>query len=109
MCEAGSPVSAFSLHPGEIHTPLVRHSFLAGWGAYLGTRVGFLKTPQQGAATSIYAAVTPGLEAASGAYLVDCSLCEEGCSSAGKDLGMARALWDKTEELIGEAMAAAMG
>jgi NAD(P)-dependent dehydrogenase (short-subunit alcohol dehydrogenase family) len=67
-------VEAFSLHPGVIPTPIVRT--LGGWGtAFL--KIGkyfFLKSIEQGAATSIFAATAPGLTP--GSYLSDCRVSE---------------------------------
>jgi hypothetical protein len=59
-----------------------------------------LKTQAQGAATTIFAATAP--EIPSGAYLVDCK--EAKSSAAGRDMNVASALWEKTEELVSEAL-----
>jgi NAD(P)-dependent dehydrogenase (short-subunit alcohol dehydrogenase family) len=70
---AGSDVAAYCLHPGVIHTPLMKHLGVAG--AIFGV-LGrpFLKTIAQGAATSVFAATAPELTPAhSGIYLADCN------------------------------------
>lgn len=98
--EEKSAVEAFVLHPGVIPTPLGRHM---GW---LGTMLNavsskFQKTVPQGAATTVWAATAPELAGRSGAYLADCQVAEP--NRQAQDADMARALWDKTEELIAAA------
>ncbi|MBL8950564.1 MAG: SDR family oxidoreductase [Myxococcaceae bacterium] len=63
-------VKAFSVHPGVIPTNLSRSMF----GAAVFRAVGrlFMKSVEQGAATTVYAASAPELEGQSGAYLSDC-------------------------------------
>ena len=75
---SGRGVSANAVMPGGIMTPLQRHMERAemvamGWidpetGA---VREGF-KTPEQGASTSVWAAVGPELEGVGGLYLENC-------------------------------------
>ncbi|XP_035991514.1 retinol dehydrogenase 13 isoform X2 [Fundulus heteroclitus] len=67
----GSGVSAFCLHPGVIRTELGRH--VEGWIPLLGAVLRLpalllMKTPRQGSQTSVFCAVTPGLEDLSGRY-----------------------------------------
>lgn len=67
----GSGVTVYSLHPGVIRTELGRYvqtrypllSALLSFPALL-----LMKTPKQGAQTSIYCAVAEGLESQSGCY-----------------------------------------
>uniref|UniRef100_A0A665SXV7 Si:dkey-23o4.6 n=1 Tax=Echeneis naucrates TaxID=173247 RepID=A0A665SXV7_ECHNA len=70
-CPTGVGVSSFCLHPGVIRTELGRH--VQGWFPLLGMLLSIpslllMKTPHQGCQTSVYCAVTPGLEARSGRY-----------------------------------------
>ena len=71
-------IRAFSVSPGSILTPLQRHMTkeeLIARGAIDETgrpRAG-LKSPQQGAATSVWAAVGDELEGVGGEYLEDCA------------------------------------
>lgn len=60
----GSGVTAYSLHPGTVNSELVRHSSFMRclWRLFFF----FIKTPQQGAQTSLYCALTEGLENLSG-------------------------------------------
>lgn len=60
----GSGVTAYSVHPGTVNSELVRHSFFMRclWRLFFF----FIKTPEQGAQTSLYCALTEGLEDLSG-------------------------------------------
>jgi NAD(P)-dependent dehydrogenase (short-subunit alcohol dehydrogenase family) len=73
-------VRAFAVHPGGILTPLQRHltkeeMMDMGWidadGNQLETR---FKTPEQGAATSTWAATSPRLDGLGGVYCEDCDI-----------------------------------
>ena len=70
-------ITANAVHPGGIMTPLQRYldqeeMVAMGWmDAEGNVREGF-KTPEQGAATSIWAAVGEELEGVGGLYLEDC-------------------------------------
>ncbi|MFD4197815.1 SDR family NAD(P)-dependent oxidoreductase [Amycolatopsis thermoflava] len=82
--ELGEPsgVRAFSVHPGSILTPLQRHIPLAeqianGWVDENGTPVAdWFKTPEQGAATQVWAATSPALAGMGGVYCEDCDIAE---------------------------------
>jgi WW domain-containing oxidoreductase len=65
-------VKAFSLHPGVIPTNLTRS--IVGGAIFRVVGRLFLKSVQQGAATTIYAAAAPELAEQNGAYLSDCAL-----------------------------------
>jgi NAD(P)-dependent dehydrogenase (short-subunit alcohol dehydrogenase family) len=74
-------VRAFALHPGGILTPLQRHvpreeQIERGWILPDGTvNPAFpMKTPEQGAATQTWAAVSPQLDGLGGVYLEDCDV-----------------------------------
>jgi NAD(P)-dependent dehydrogenase (short-subunit alcohol dehydrogenase family) len=112
-------VRAFAVHPGGIATPLQR--FLsqeemqaAGWIDEDGNIIGEnFKTPEQGAATTVWAATSPQLEGRGGLYLADvevAQLVDEpsdiGAGGAGVlawavDPEAARRLWDVSAELTG--------
>jgi NAD(P)-dependent dehydrogenase (short-subunit alcohol dehydrogenase family) len=111
-----SGVRAFSLHPGGIFTPLQRHIPKAemverGWidedGNFLNPE-GF-KTPEQGAATQVWAATSPQLDGLGGVYLEDCDIAEpavDGDQSGGvkawaTDPEQAARLWELSAELTG--------
>nr|XP_054401408.1 dehydrogenase/reductase SDR family member on chromosome X isoform X4 [Pongo abelii] len=69
LAAEGSHVTANVVDPGVVNTDLYQHVF---WGTRLVKKLlGWLlfKTPDEGAWTSIYAAVTPELEGIGGRYL----------------------------------------
>ncbi|XP_056900309.1 retinol dehydrogenase 13 [Takifugu flavidus] len=98
----GTGVSSFSLHPGVIRTELGRH--VHGWFPMLGTLLSLpslllMKTPTQGSQTTLYCALTPGLEQLSGRYFSDCA--EKETSPEGRDAVAARRLWEESARLVG--------
>ncbi len=111
-----SGVRAFALHPGGILTPLQRHlakeeMVERGWIDEHGNPLnpeGF-KTPQQGAATQVWAATSPQLDGLGGVYLEDCDIAEPapsdgertGVMSWAVDPEQAARLWDLSADLTG--------
>ncbi|MEU0031531.1 SDR family NAD(P)-dependent oxidoreductase [Streptomyces sp. NPDC006335] len=109
-------VRAFSLHPGGILTPLQRHLPKAemverGWIDEQGNVLnpsGF-KSPEQGAATQVWAATSSQLEGMGGVYLEDCDIAEpavDGDQSSGvrawaTDPDQAERLWTLSAKLTG--------
>lgn len=73
-------VRAFSAHPGYILTPLQRHltraeMVAAGWVDPTGRLVNAdFKTPEQGAATQVWAATSPRLAGTGGGHCEDCAI-----------------------------------
>lgn len=90
-------VEVFSLHPGVIPTPLSRS--MGGLGAVFRT-VGklFMKTVEQGAATSIFAATAPQLAGQSGAYLSDCRVAQP--TAEANDAALIDRVWAQSEQAI---------
>ncbi|GHH00790.1 SDR family NAD(P)-dependent oxidoreductase [Streptomyces lanatus] len=109
-------VRAFALHPGGIFTPLQRHlpkeeMVARGWIDEDGNPIpqdGF-KSPEQGAATQVWAATSPQLNGMGGVYLEDCDIAEpapaDGERSGVKDWAVdpeqAARLWTLSAELTG--------
>jgi NAD(P)-dependent dehydrogenase (short-subunit alcohol dehydrogenase family) len=76
-----SGVRAFAVHPGGIMTELQRHlprqeMVAAGWMDEHGNVDARFKTPEQGAATSVWAATAPRLQGKGGVYCEDCDIAE---------------------------------
>jgi NAD(P)-dependent dehydrogenase (short-subunit alcohol dehydrogenase family) len=110
-------VRAFALHPGGILTPLQRHlakeemvSF--GWIDEDGKPANYnFKTPEQGAATQVWAASAPQLEGMGGVYCEDCDIAEVvpndvepfpgGVRAYAVDGDEAARLWKLSAELTG--------
>jgi len=57
-----------------------------------------MKTVAQGAATQVYVATQPGLEAHSGAYFSDCAVART--IPSGTDDALGEVLWGRTEALL---------
>jgi NAD(P)-dependent dehydrogenase (short-subunit alcohol dehydrogenase family) len=75
--EAG--VRAFSVSPGGIRTPLQRdvskdEELQLGWIDEDGNDLITWKSPEQGAATSVWGATSPQLDGKGGVYLEDCDI-----------------------------------
>ena len=67
------------------------------------------KTPEQGANSSVFAAVNPDLSPvdvssveARGMYLADCKVDDENVARFARDRGFAERLWELSEELVME-------
>ncbi|WP_069884145.1 SDR family NAD(P)-dependent oxidoreductase [Streptomyces luteocolor] len=78
---AAHGLHAFAVHPGSILTPLQRHIpreewRAQGWVTEDGTPAEGFKTPEQGAATAVWAATSPLLDGHGGAYCQDCDIAE---------------------------------
>ena len=74
----GQGVTANAVMPGGIMTPLQRHlpreeMIAFGWMDEAGKVAEGFKTPEQGASTSVWAAVGGDLEGVGGLYLEDCA------------------------------------
>ena len=111
---AAAGVRAFALHPGSILTPLQRHipredQIAMGWISSDGTPAEGFKTPEQGAATTVWAATSPQLDGHGGVYCEDCDIAELATddTTSGRvapwavDPGEASRLWDLSAELTG--------
>lgn len=92
-------IVAYSLHPGSIATNLGRHSWAVRYLATPFLKL-FSKNVQQGASTTIYAAVGESLE--SGSYLEDCKVSKP--HERALDSRLAADFWEKTEQLLAAAL-----
>jgi NAD(P)-dependent dehydrogenase (short-subunit alcohol dehydrogenase family) len=107
-------IDANAVMPGGIMTPLQRHLPIEeqqalGWIDADGkVRDGF-KTPEQGASTSVWAAVGKELEGVGGLYLEDCAQARpwvkdapwKGVMPHALDVASAERLWEISEETVG--------
>lgn len=96
----GTGVIAVSLHPGVVNTELPRHFseiFFPG-AQWLYTNLGWwlMKTPKQGAQTTLYCALEDSVE--SGLYYDDCAVAST--SAISKDQNLAKELWEKSLEWV---------
>jgi NAD(P)-dependent dehydrogenase (short-subunit alcohol dehydrogenase family) len=91
--------TANAVHPGVIVTNLGRHLGRVMWGVFatLGPIIA-LKSIPAGAATQTYVAVHPDAGQVNGQYWADCNVKES--SVHGRDMAMAKRLWEVTEEVV---------
>jgi NAD(P)-dependent dehydrogenase (short-subunit alcohol dehydrogenase family) len=108
-------VRAFAVHPGGIMTPLQRHLSreemqASGWIDEDGKVLVQFKTPEQGAATSVWAATSPQLEGEGGVYCADCDVADivesiqpggGGVMAHAVDPDQAARLWEVSANLTG--------
>jgi NAD(P)-dependent dehydrogenase (short-subunit alcohol dehydrogenase family) len=118
---AADGVRAFSVHPGGIFTPLQRHlsdeeMVALGWknpDGSLPERVAALfKTPEQGAATTVWALLSPQLDGKGGLYCEDCDVARLADETSQRwqhvrawacDPERAERLWAMSEAMLAEA------
>ncbi|OGM45305.1 short-chain dehydrogenase [Aspergillus bombycis] len=104
---------AFSLHPGAIATELLRHISDEQKADWEGNEflTNYWKSPEQGAATSVWGAVARELEGTGGKYLDDCQIAPPADPSQRHGPGhaewayspeMEAKLWTKTLDLLDE-------
>lgn len=94
--------------PGGIRTPLQRHVSDADWERMDATDYKW-KTPEQGAATSVFAAVSPLLDGIGGRYFEDVAAAQpneppsttSGYAAYAVDPEVAEQLWDVSAGLVG--------
>ena len=111
-------VTANAVDPGGIMTNLQRHMDpdlpkQLGWIDDEGNLHPAFKTPEQGAATTVWAAVGPELDGVGGLYLQDCAEAEPtddpeamtGVRAYALDADAAETLWQLCESAHGEALA----
>jgi NAD(P)-dependent dehydrogenase (short-subunit alcohol dehydrogenase family) len=108
-------IRAFAVHPGGIMTNLQRflpmeEQIAMGWVDSDGNVNKLFKTPEQGAATSIWCATSPQLNGLGGLYCEDCDVAkvwEKGDSPYGGvhahavDPQVAEILWTLSEKMTG--------
>jgi NAD(P)-dependent dehydrogenase (short-subunit alcohol dehydrogenase family) len=110
---SGTGVRAFAVHPGMVATRLARHMTREDVAAVaelpeqreVSRERDFSKlkvlTPEQGAATQVWAAVSHELDGADGVYLADCTIRSDVAPYA-IDTERAHRLWHLSEKICGE-------
>ncbi|MGB1319025.1 MAG: SDR family oxidoreductase, partial [Flavobacteriales bacterium] len=96
----GTGITANAVHPGGVRTEIAEKN--ANWFTKLGWIVmkPFMITVEKGAATSIYLASSPKVEGESGGYWVKSK--KHFSNRPSQDPELAKALWKKSEELVGQ-------
>lgn len=91
-------ITTFCLHPGVVNTGFASES--DSWFAKLFNLARFMmKSPEEGARTSIYLCTEPGIEHLSGAYFADCSPKTPKTNVATND-DACKKLWEASEEMV---------
>jgi hypothetical protein len=93
---ADTAVTANAVHPGGVSTNLG-----APPAAVASLLRRFMKTPEQGAFTSLVVATDPELRGVSGAYFVDSTRADDKLSRAARDSTAARELWARSDAMVG--------
>ncbi|MDB6060975.1 MAG: hypothetical protein JWM78_1078 [Verrucomicrobiaceae bacterium] len=94
---SGTGITSNALHPGVVRTGFGKEATISRIFYMLAAP--FLKTPEQGAATNIYLAISTEVENKSGGYYANCKLAEPDAST--KTPGLAERLWRESEQLVG--------
>ena len=111
---ASEGIQAFALHPGGIMTNLQKHMPIEEQRAFGffkedGTINDVFKDVEQGASTSVYAALAPELDGQGGEYLEDCAISRvvndvkieyTGRASHATDSAAAERLWALSEQMV---------
>lgn len=95
---AGTKKTANAVHPGVIRTNLWRHLSPVVNSLFALATPLFLKSVEQGAATSCYVATHPDAAAISGCYFADCNVAKPRADA--DDPELAAKLWAATEQLL---------
>ena len=93
----GTRATSNVVHPGVVRTNIARN--LPGWQEAAFRLFGalFLKSLEEGAATTCYVATSPDLSAVSGCYFADCNPAASTANMV--DSAMAARLWQVSEDL----------
>ncbi|KAK8745284.1 hypothetical protein OTU49_000111, partial [Cherax quadricarinatus] len=92
-------VTANSVHPGVVYTEFLWKGETKLIEAILDLLVRLMgKDEKLGAQTSIYLAVSEEVNNVTGKYYVDCK--DTKVSAAAKDAGLAKKLWEASEQLV---------
>jgi NAD(P)-dependent dehydrogenase (short-subunit alcohol dehydrogenase family) len=94
----GTKKTAYAVHPGVVDTNLARH--LGPILSPLARAIGpiFLKTVSEGAATEVFAAVSPKALPLAGSYLADSNVKKPRADAS--DAALAARLWSDSEKIV---------
>jgi retinol dehydrogenase 14 len=95
----GTGVTATVLHPGITSTDFGREDQARGWGPLIGVMRRFMKSPDQGAETSVYLASSLGAEGLTGKYFANRT--PKKTHRASYDAAITARLWQVSAELVG--------
>ena len=92
----GTGVVVNAVHPGAVRTDLG-----APPGAVRALTGRFMRSPEQGARTSLHVATAPDLSTVTGSYFVDEKLADDKLSAQARDDRLATELWERSARLVG--------
>jgi NAD(P)-dependent dehydrogenase (short-subunit alcohol dehydrogenase family) len=95
----GTGVTATVLHPGITSTDFGREDQARGWGPLIAVMRRFMKSPDQGAETSVYLASSLGAEGLTGTYFANRT--PKKTHRASYDAAITARLWQVSAELVG--------
>jgi NAD(P)-dependent dehydrogenase (short-subunit alcohol dehydrogenase family) len=95
----GTGVTATVLHPGITSTGFGREDQARGWGPLIAVMRRFMKSPDQGAETSVYLASSLGAEGLTGKYFANRT--PKKTHRASYDAAITARLWQVSAELVG--------
>ena len=95
---AGTKKTAYAVHPGVVATNLARNLGPLLRRALAVTAPLFLKSVGEGAATEVFAAVSPKALPLAGNYLADCNMSKP--SADAEDSALAARLWAESEKIV---------
>lgn len=107
-------ITSYAVHPGAVDTGINRHADPQEIATALARvkELGFdssSKTPDQGANSSVLAAVDPGLPPVdtsvidvTGVYVADCKVENDTCATFARNRTLAERLWALSEELVNQ-------
>jgi len=98
----GTGATSNAVHPGIINTNLGRH--YEAWKRVSARLIGwtFMKSVEEGAATSCYVATAPALASIGGAYFEDCNPVVPVAGKHMDEVALAGRLWTSSEELTAQ-------
>jgi NAD(P)-dependent dehydrogenase (short-subunit alcohol dehydrogenase family) len=95
----GTGVTATTLHPGVTNTAFGAEDTARGFGPLIALMRPFMKSPERGAATSVYLASAPAVEGVSGQFFADRKPRTSHKSSY--EAATTARLWDVSADLVG--------
>ncbi|CAL4200428.1 unnamed protein product [Meganyctiphanes norvegica] len=96
----GTGVTSNALCPGAVKTSILRHTFSNNWWGGIANMFNSIlsNSPEKGAQTSIYVAVSDELKGVSGAYFTNGKSSQ--ASKLSQDETLCRKLWEVSEKLV---------
>ena len=92
-----SGLTSYAVHPGVVNTAFGDH-LKPGWRLVWQIMKPIIRTPEKGAATSVYLATTNDIEKQSGNYFKDCKVAKP--LAIANDGEVAKKLWDVSMEYV---------